>query len=183
MREGQHVDISTGMIPVELEGSSLTGGLQSDMSRAVFLVTFEGRSLTTDIGVNPSIVECGPINNWFGESRKKLNELSALKDDWDSYSAPSPNAVALEWAENFLDDLGEFNIRPVHMGPCVAGGVGFTFLGTEQEYVVEFENNGCIRTSMIESEVEPISVVTNDRSTDIEPLDIIIEELQNIDGI
>jgi len=183
MDESLHFNIPTGMTPVKLEGSSLTGGLHSEMSRAVFPAMFEGWNLTTAIGVDPSIVECGPINNWFGESRKKLNELAALKDGWDSYSAPSPNALALEVAEDFLDNLGEFNIRPVHMGPCVAGGIGFTFLGAEQEYVVEFENDGRIVTSVIDSDAEPISVVTNERSTEVEALDIIIEELRRVDGV
>lgn len=181
--ENLQTDMSRGIFPVMLEGPDRIGGLQSDMSRGVLPVMFQILDRITIVDINPSFVESGQIDNWFGESRKKLNELYGLKDGWDSYSAPSPNAVALELAENFLDDLGEFNIRPVHMGPCVAGGVGFTFIGAEQEYVVEFENDGRIVTSIIESDTEPISVVTNERSTEVEALDVIIEELRRVDGV
>jgi len=158
-------------------------GPQSGIPMGVIPSMLEVPNLITIIDVDPSTVKSAQMISWFGANRKKLNELYNLKDGWDSYSAPSPNAPALQRAEDFLEHLAEFNIRPVHLGPSVSGGVGFTFLGSEQEYVVEFENNGRIVTSIIESHIEPVSVVTNERSTDVEPLDIIIEELRNVDGI
>lgn len=156
---------------------------QSGIPMGVIPSMLEVPNLITIIDVDPSTVKSAQMISWFGANRKKLNELYNLKDGWDSYLAPSPNAPALQLAEDFLDHLSEFNIRPVHLGPCVAGGVGFTFLGSKQEYVVEFENDGHIVTSVIDSDAEPISVVTNERSTDVEPLDIIIEELRRLDGV
>lgn len=183
MGEGPRSCISTGIELVELEDPRRIEGLQSDMSIGVIPSMLEDTYLIKVIGVNPSTVKSGQMSSWFGEERRKLYELCDLKDGWDSYSAPSPDAPALQMAEDFLDHLAECNIRPIHMGPCVAGGVGFTFIGAEQEYVVEFENDGRIVTSIIESDTEPISVVTNERSTEVEALDVIIEELRRVDGV
>lgn len=71
--------------------------------------------------------------------RNRFDELTKLKDGWDSYSAPAPSVTAIENAKAFVQ---EANGLDVALEPSAMGGVGVTFSAAGREVVIEFYNKG-----------------------------------------
>ena len=73
---------------------------------------------------------------------KVIDELSALSDGWDSYSAPAPTPESIQHARGLLESLIQRGYAIVHVGPSVLGGVGITIESEATEFAVEFRNSG-----------------------------------------
>jgi len=77
-----------------------------------------------------------------------ITRLTELDHGWNGYSAPAPSMAAIcdayDLLSAFLFKGGEHKLRPAHVGASTRGGVGFTFLKNDREFVVEILNSGKI---------------------------------------
>ena len=54
---------------------------------------------------NESIYKTPKYSDWIAEYSRKLEDLSSLPTNWDSYDAEPPNEIALIWTEEILNVL------------------------------------------------------------------------------
>jgi hypothetical protein len=73
---------------------------------------------------------------------ESLDALSTLENGWDSYSAPAPNATAIENAKALVNEADSLHTTPERVEPSAMGGVGVTFSADKREVVIEFYNRG-----------------------------------------
>ncbi len=76
------------------------------------------------------------------EALKQLIELTKLKDGWDSYGAPAPNATAIEKAYRILNFLEGSDFMTIRILPSAEGGVGICFLSGDHYADLECSNDG-----------------------------------------
>jgi len=78
----------------------------------------------------------------FTELRDQLSSLRRLPAGWDSYSAPAPNARAIDAAERALTVLRLVNAKPSAVLPSADGGVGICFFKEHHYAHIELSNDG-----------------------------------------
>ena len=72
--------------------------------------------------------------SWFEQAQERLEYLSTLQDNWDSYGAEAPNAFALQMAEQALRLMARVGLEPLGIVPSAENGIGIVFRqGTRQE--------------------------------------------------
>jgi len=79
---------------------------------------------------------------WLLRQVRQLDELNQLPDNWDSYGAEPPNAIALSWAKTVLVALFGIDLPPDHVTPSVENGVGISFVHGDRYADVECFNTG-----------------------------------------
>lgn len=80
--------------------------------------------------------------DWVAEFSEKLNEMSCLKANWDSYGAEPPNEVALDWARKTLEILSQKEFSPTQITPSVENGIGISFIHNNKYADIECFNEG-----------------------------------------
>jgi hypothetical protein len=82
-------------------------------------------------------------------SNRRLDELAALPEDWDSYGAPPPSATAIRHARRILlalteqtDLLDRIAVNPSHIAPLPSGGVQLEWVGSPVSIEVEIDPEG-----------------------------------------
>lgn len=76
------------------------------------------------------------------DTRISLRAMKRLRDNWDSYGAPSPNAVAISHAERVLKLLEANDLFPTRVLPSTEGGIGFCFVQGNRYADIECTNDG-----------------------------------------
>jgi hypothetical protein len=71
-----------------------------------------------------------------------LETFRALKQGWNSYTAPAPNETALCIARMFLAELRALGSEPTRLAPSAMGGVAITQRKGARKGFVEFYNDG-----------------------------------------
>lgn len=79
---------------------------------------------------------------WLRAAVKKLDQLSRLPLNWDSYGAEPPNAITKERAENALRILYRLNSEPSRLAASAEGGITISFFQGKKYGDIEFFNNG-----------------------------------------
>ena len=74
----------------------------------------------------------------------KLYELCSLKNNWDSYGAPSPNENALKNASRILKSMKLSDLELLNVVPSAEGGIGFCFKIHNRYADIEAMNDGTI---------------------------------------
>lgn len=82
-------------------------------------------------------------------SHRRLDELSGLPDDWDSYGGATPSAKSIQAARNLLlllhtrldSSLGG-RVNPSHISPLPVGGVQLEWDGASKDLEVEVGPDG-----------------------------------------
>jgi hypothetical protein len=90
---------------------------------------------------NGGSVPSGPgtaWQNWFD----KLESFAALRDGWNSYTAPKPNELSIRTARQFLEVLQAASYEPTRVAPSAMGGVAITRRAGPRKVFVEFYNDG-----------------------------------------
>jgi hypothetical protein len=82
------------------------------------------------------------VEQWYTSLRDQLNLLRGLRKGWDSYSAPTPNELAIEAANQALQTLRTLNATPTAILPSADGGVGICFSSRDRYAHFEFLNIG-----------------------------------------
>ena len=72
----------------------------------------------------------------------RLADLGRLQNDWDSYGAPAPNAVALGTADRILKLMQPSDLLVAAIVPSAEGGVGFCFSAEDRYADIECSNDG-----------------------------------------
>jgi len=81
--------------------------------------------------------------NVFESLGSKLQELTDVPDNWNSYESPAPNAKAVSNAKPILQTLRSILLEPERIVPSAEGGVAFTFISqTSNRAIIESLNNG-----------------------------------------
>jgi hypothetical protein len=116
-----------------------------------------------------------PDTSRLSASNRRLDELAALPDDWDSYGAPPLSATAIRHARGTLlalteqpDLLGVSGVNPAHIAPLPSGGVQLEWTGPRAEIEVEIAPDGKLDCLLIErsgeqrsfTEAEDVSAAT-----------------------
>lgn len=90
-------------------------------------------------------------------SSRRLDELAALPDDWDSYGAPALSAVAIQAARHLLMRLEESvgwpraaATTPSHIAPLPSGGVQLEWTGPTKDIEVEISPDGKLAYLLID---------------------------------
>lgn len=85
----------------------------------------------------------------YEERCKELEDYSKLKDGWDTYDTPAPDAISIQKAKIELDKLHDLSILnvtnnlPNKILPMADGGVYFIFETSYKKYLyMEFSNVG-----------------------------------------
>jgi hypothetical protein len=120
--------------------------------------------------------------NWYGDLENTLSKIRTLPDGWNGYSAPAPGPDATYWANELLHLILIEDIRPVHMGPSVSGGIGFTFENADVEYVVEFINDGMIVATTIDETANEDDMRV-DKILDANPCKYIVNRLRELNFV
>lgn len=84
----------------------------------------------------------------------RLEEMRALRDNWNSYSAPAPTAAAIENAKLLVAAARTDGTIPERVEPSAMGGVGVTFARGDREAVVEFYNDGTAHALFADNKTE-----------------------------
>ena len=92
-----------------------------------------------------------------GAWKDKFRMMSQLREGWNGYKSPPPNATARALAENFVETLLRERMEPSKLAPSVLGGVGLTRRNRDRRVYVEFFNNGQIYAMFSDGNSEPIS--------------------------
>jgi hypothetical protein len=79
-----------------------------------------------------------PWQKWLA----KLESFGALKDGWNSYTAPAPSQTALYTARIFLTELRSQGCEPTRLAASAMGGVAITQRKGARKGFVEFYNDG-----------------------------------------
>lgn len=87
---------------------------------------------------------------WLREFQEKLYAMAELEDGWDSYDAPAPSPNSIAAASEFLNFLPSSERVPIHVGPTVSGGVGFTLVNGAREVAIQFKNHGRVTLTCID---------------------------------
>ena len=87
---------------------------------------------------------------WLREFQEKLYAMAELEDGWDSYDAPAPSQNSIAAASEFLNFLPSSERVPIHVGPTVSGGVGFTLVNGAREVAIQFKNHGRVTLTCID---------------------------------
>jgi len=74
----------------------------------------------------------------------KLQDLSMLRSNWDSYGAPSPNRNACDNALRILKSMKLADLEVLNVVPSAEGGVGFCFKKLDRYADIEALNDGTI---------------------------------------
>jgi hypothetical protein len=90
--------------------------------------------------IEPPKYEESPFLKFFG----RINNLSKLKDDWNSYGSAAPNKTALFWAHRVLQELLRANFAPRAIKPSSDEGVGIVFISPDKHVTIECLNSGHI---------------------------------------
>ena len=77
-----------------------------------------------------------------GRARSRLADLGHLQNNWDSYGAPRPNAVALGAADRILKLMRPSDLLVAKIVPSAEGGVGFCFSAEDRYADIECSNSG-----------------------------------------
>jgi hypothetical protein len=84
-------------------------------------------------------------------SNRRLDELAALPDDWDSYGAPPLSATSIKEARGVLLALTEqpplldgCEVNPTHIAPLPSGGVQLEWSGAQADIEVEVDPEGAL---------------------------------------
>jgi len=73
-----------------------------------------------------------------------LRSLAALRSNWDSYGAPTPNTTAIENAARILEHMTLSDLALARIVPSAEGGVGFCFSKDDRYADIESSNEGGI---------------------------------------
>lgn len=79
---------------------------------------------------------------WLHDCVKQLNQLSKLKDDWDSYGAEAPNQWTINCAREVLKKLASEDFKPSNIDASVEGGVCLSFQSKSHYGDIECFNSG-----------------------------------------
>lgn len=71
-------------------------------------------------------------NLWSRSARKKLEELSKLPENWNSYGSPAIDQKVIEVTANLLSDLAKLQMPEPEIFPVSGGGIQ-----------LEWENSNC----------------------------------------
>jgi hypothetical protein len=81
--------------------------------------------------------------NVFERIQQRLEDLSRIPTNWNSYGSPSPDETALRRAKPILQALRSKLLQPDKLLPSAEGGVAFTFVSeTNSRAVIESLNSG-----------------------------------------
>jgi hypothetical protein len=78
----------------------------------------------------------------FGEARERLESISDLEANWDTYGAEPPNETARTLARRILSSLEVISFPPSRVMPSVEGGIGFAFVEEDNRANIEVYNTG-----------------------------------------
>ena len=86
----------------------------------------------------------------------KLNELSQLDENWDSYGAQPPNSECISIAKEYLEKFrGRYEL-PMDVIPHVEGGISMIFSNGDAYVSFDIYNDGDIIAGFSSSEVYEI---------------------------
>lgn len=97
------------------------------------------------------------FQRWFD----KLDELATLEDNWNSYGAKKPSALALANVREFLGVLQSHGREPRYVQPSAMGGAGVS-LGTSgqpRRVFVEFYNMGTAHALLSDRSTEEMDTM------------------------
>lgn len=80
--------------------------------------------------------------DWYARAVSKLEELSALPENWNGYEAHTPNQLAITRAKLFLDELKSQDLEPSRILASAANGVSFCFFRPKKYAEIECYNTG-----------------------------------------
>jgi len=82
-------------------------------------------------------------------SNRRLDELAALPEDWDSYGAPALSPTSIQVARTLLAALSGapalrdgIEVNPIHIAPLPVGGVQLEWTGPRADLEVEIDPDG-----------------------------------------
>jgi hypothetical protein len=81
-------------------------------------------------------------NDWYARAVDKLEKLSALPENWNSYGGHAPNQVAITTAKLFLGELNSQNLEPSRILASAANGVSLCFFRPKKYAEIECYNTG-----------------------------------------
>jgi hypothetical protein len=81
-------------------------------------------------------------NDWYARAADKLQKLSVLPENWNSYGAHAPNQVAITSAKQFLGELNSRNLEPSRIVASAANGVSLCFFRPQKYAEIECYNTG-----------------------------------------
>lgn len=79
---------------------------------------------------------------WLAQAYKTLAKMRTLSQNWDSYGAPAPNAIAIEAARAVLSVLADTGFLPASIDPSAEGGVCIAFSRAKRYADLECFNTG-----------------------------------------
>lgn len=74
----------------------------------------------------------------------KIQSLSSIQKNWDSYGAPPPSQGVVRKSETILSKLISYNLIPEDILPSVEGGISFIFTSEDKYATIEVHNDGDI---------------------------------------
>ena len=80
--------------------------------------------------------------SWLSRSRKSLDSMGMLPDNWNGYGSVAPNRIALYYAAQILDVLAVMGFAPANVVPSADNGVGISFRKGERYALIESYNSG-----------------------------------------
>lgn len=89
---------------------------------------------------------------WSKAVREKLNELTQLPPDWDSYGSPPVKSENAATALGLLANLSRFNMTKPHVVPINGGGVQLEWVCGNKELEIEVRANGTIEFLIVDEE-------------------------------
>lgn len=89
---------------------------------------------------------------WSKTVRDRLNELTELPNDWDSYGSPPVKFTNVSIALELLANLSIYNMPKPHVVPISGGGVQFEWADDDKELEIEVRANGSIEFLIVDSE-------------------------------
>jgi hypothetical protein len=70
--------------------------------------------------------------------KKTIQEIRELKEDWNSYGAPTINGDICDYIERLIPAMVERGLpEPDYVVPCPGGGISFCFRENDREILVE----------------------------------------------
>lgn len=91
---------------------------------------------------NRAVTNKQQSQSWHAGAIDKLEKLSALPENWNSYESHAPNEVAIKKAKLFLAELRSQNLEPSRILASAANGVSLCFFRPKRYAEIECYNTG-----------------------------------------
>lgn len=85
----------------------------------------------------------------------RLDTLTKLPTNWNTYGAEPPNKEASFWARRVLHALSQINLSPLRVGPSSDEGIALAFRSGNKRASIECLNNGDIVAVIAEQDMPP----------------------------